>query len=53
MELEKLRTGRSSNFQVVSFQNQLAVAENQHVSAQAACLNALTDLDQRTGITLQ
>lgn len=53
LEQEKLRTGRSSNFQVVSFQNQLASAENQYVSAQISYLNALTDLDASLGTTLQ
>jgi len=53
LEQDKLRTGRSSNFQVVNFQNQLANAENQYVSAQISYLNALTDLDEKLGTTLE
>jgi outer membrane protein TolC len=51
-EKEKLRTGRSSNFQVLSFENDLRNAENAKVSAEIAYLNALTDLDERMGRTL-
>ena len=52
LEQEKLKTGRSSNFQVVTYQNQLASSENQYISAQISYLNALTDLDNKLGTTL-
>lgn len=53
LEQEKLKTGRSSNFQVVTYQNQLASAENQTITAQISYLNALTDLDSKLGTTLE
>jgi len=53
LEQEKLKTGRSSNFQVVTYQNQLASAENQYITAQISYLNALTDLDEKLGTTLK
>ena len=52
LEIEKQRAGKSSSFQVVSFENDLASAENRYVAAQIAYLNALTALDQLLGITL-
>lgn len=51
-EKDKLQVGRSSNFQVLSFENDLRAAENAELNAQIAYLNALTDLDERTGKTL-
>ncbi len=52
LETEKLRAGKSSSFQVVSYQNDLANAENQYVTAQISYLNVLSSLDQLLGITL-
>ncbi|MDB5415541.1 MAG: outer rane efflux protein [Rubritepida sp.] len=51
-ELIKLQAGRSSNFQVVSFQGSLQSAESAELSAVIAYANALTQLDQVLGTTL-
>ena len=52
LELVKLQAGRSSNFQVVSFQGSLQAAESAELSAVVAYANALTQLDQLLGTTL-
>lgn len=52
-EKDKLQAGRSTNFQVLSFENDLRSAENLQLTAQIAYLNALTDLDDRMGTTLE
>ena len=52
IENEKLRAGRSSNFELVSFQNSLVDAENSEINAIIDYLNALTSLDQFLGTTL-
>jgi outer membrane protein TolC len=52
-EREKLRVGRSSNFQVLSFESDLRNAENARVNAEIAYLNAQTDLDERMGKVLE
>jgi outer membrane protein TolC len=51
-ELVKLQAGRSSNFQVVSFQSALQQAESAELAAVIAYLNALTAMDQVLGTTL-
>lgn len=51
-EKDKLQVGRSSNFQVLSFENDLRNAENARLNAETTYLNALTDLDERVGRTL-
>jgi outer membrane protein TolC len=51
-ELVKLQAGRSSNFQVVSFQAALQQAESAELAAVIAYLNALTAMDQVLGTTL-
>nr|WP_246500128.1 TolC family protein [Azospirillum soli] len=51
-ETIRLRAGRSSNFQVVSFQDQLRVAENAELAALVGYLDALVALDQQLGTTL-
>lgn len=51
-ERDKLKVGRSSNFQVLSFENDLRNAENARLNALIAYLNAITDLDERMGKTL-
>lgn len=51
-ENEKLKVGRSSNFQILSFEGDLRNAENAQLNAQLAYLNALTDLDDRMGKVL-
>jgi len=51
-EVARLQAGRSSNFQVVSFQAALQSAESAELQAVIAYLNALTTLDQVLGTTL-
>jgi len=51
-ELVKLQAGRSSNFQVVSFQGFLQSAESAELAAVIAYSNSLTQLDQVLGTTL-
>lgn len=51
-EKEKLQVGRSSNFQILSFENDLRNAENARLNAEISYLNALTNLDERMGKTL-
>ncbi|MFE1747365.1 TolC family protein [Coleofasciculus sp. H7-2] len=53
IEQEKLRLGRSQIFQVVSFQNDLVEARNRELDATIEYLNALTNLDQSVGTTLE
>ena len=53
LELEKLRVGRTANFQVLSLQTDLRTADVQSLSAEIAYLNALTTLDQQIGSTLE
>ena len=52
VEGEKLKVGRSSNFQLVSFQNQLVLSLNEELNANIAYRNALTSLDAVIGSTL-
>jgi outer membrane protein len=53
IELEKLKVGRSENFQIVIFQNDLIRAENNEIRAKMDYLNALTNLDALLGTTLE
>jgi outer membrane protein len=53
IELEKLKVGRSGNFEIVTFQNGLIRAENSEIRAKISYLNALTDLDALLGATLE
>lgn len=52
LQQEKLRVGRASNFEVLSFQADLRAADIQELSASIAYLNALTALDRQIGSTL-
>jgi outer membrane protein TolC len=52
IEKEKLTLGRSSNFQVLSYETDLRQSESAQVSAMIDYLNALTILDQQVGTTL-
>lgn len=52
IETEKLKAGRSTNFQLVSFQNDLKNAQDAELSSITDYLNALTNLDNTLGITL-
>ncbi|NAT79808.1 TolC family protein [Dickeya dadantii] len=51
-EQAKLLAGRSSNFQVLSYQTSLRTAQSARVSAQIAYLNARAELDRVLGTTL-
>ncbi|WP_061291900.1 TolC family protein [Azotobacter vinelandii] len=53
IEREKLQAGRSSNFQVLSFETDLRNAENTRLNALIAYLNAQAILDQTLGTTLE
>lgn len=53
IEQEKLKLGRSSNFQMIRFQEDLDNAFQNELGAVIAYHNALTLLDQTTGKTLQ
>jgi outer membrane protein TolC len=52
VEQIKLRAGRSSNFEVVTFQTQLVAAQSAELTAIIGYLNALTNLDAQLGTTL-
>lgn len=52
IETEKLKAGRSTNFQLVSYQNDLKNARVNELNAIITYLNALTTLEQTLGITL-
>jgi outer membrane protein TolC len=52
IELLKLQVGRSSNFQVVSLQNDLQAAQSTELQSVITYQNALTQLDQVVGTTL-
>ncbi len=53
IERDKLAVGRSSNFQVLSFESDLQNAENARLSTLIAYLNAQTQLDLTLGMTLE
>ncbi|AYA40847.1 TolC family protein [Xenorhabdus nematophila] len=53
IEQEKLQAGRSSNFQVLSFETDLRNAENARLNTLIQYLNAQTELDQILGTTLE
>jgi len=52
VEKEKLTLGRTTNFQLVSFQNDLVDRQNAELNARVDYLNALTALDTILGTTL-
>lgn len=52
IERAKFSAGRSNNFQVVQYENDLVIAQNQELSAILDYLNALTQLDEILGTTL-
>lgn len=49
---QKLQAGRTSNFEVLSYEASLRVGEAQALTAAVSYLNALTSLDQQLGTTL-
>lgn len=53
VEHEKLRAGRSSNFQIISFENQLREMESTQQGARIAYHNALTHFELILGMTLE
>lgn len=53
IEREKLQAGRSSNFQVLSFESDLRNAESARLNAVIAYLNTQAHLDQTLGTTLE
>jgi outer membrane protein TolC len=53
IEREKLGAGRSSNFQVLSYEGDLRNAQNARLNALIAYLNAQTQLDLTLGMTLE
>ncbi|MGM3192872.1 TolC family protein [Dickeya dadantii subsp. dieffenbachiae] len=53
IEREKLSVGRSSNFQVLSFENDLRNSENTRLNALISYMNAQAVLDQALGTTLE
>ncbi|PHM46378.1 membrane protein [Xenorhabdus mauleonii] len=53
IEQEKLQAGRSSNFQVLSFETDLRNAENARLNTLIQYLNAQAELDQTLGTTLE
>lgn len=53
IEREKLRFGRSTNFQVLSFQTTLTTSRNSELNAIISYQNALTNLDSVLGTTLE
>jgi outer membrane protein TolC len=52
IELKKLDMGRSSNFQIVSFQNDLVTAQTNELLAIIEYYNSIALLEQTLGITL-
>ncbi|MGE8323167.1 MAG: TolC family protein, partial [Pseudomonas sp.] len=52
IEQEKLASGRSSNFQVLSFESDLRYAQSTHLDATLDYLEAQVVLDQVLGATL-
>jgi outer membrane protein TolC len=53
VENDKYKAGRSTNFQLVSYQNDLVTAEQNEVSNLIDYLNSLTALDAALGTTLR
>lgn len=53
IEREKLSAGRSSNFQVLSYESDLRGSENARLNALIAYLNAQSQLDLTLGTTLE
>ena len=52
IEKGKLQAGRTTNFAIVTFQNDLVSARLNEIGAQIAYLNAITGLEQTLGTTL-
>ena len=52
LDLIKLRSGRSSTFQVRQSQDDLLNAQNSELTARVSYVNALVDMDEQLGLTL-
>ena len=52
MQTEKLKAGRTTNFELLSYQNALVNAQNSEVNAIISYLNDLTALEATLGIVL-
>ena len=53
VETEKLKAGRSTNFQLVVFQNDLVNAQNNELNTTVSYLDALSTLENKLGIVLE
>jgi outer membrane protein TolC len=53
IEKEKLKAGRTTNFEVLTFQNDVIAARNNELYAIIAYENAVTNLDRVLGTTLK
>ena len=53
IETEKMKVGRSSNFQLVTFQNDLVNAQNSELNAIINYLNSVAALEKTLGTTLE
>ncbi|MBI5100606.1 MAG: TolC family protein [Nitrospirae bacterium] len=53
IETEKLKAGRSTNFQLVSYQNDLVNAQSSELAAVISYQNALAEMDRTLGTTLE
>jgi len=53
LEEDKMKVGRSSNFQVISYQRDLTNAQNEELRAIANYLKAIGQLEATMGTTLQ
>ena len=53
IETEKLNAGRSTNFQIISFEADLRAAEDSNLNAQMSYLDARAQLDLLLGVMLE
>ena len=53
IERKKLNVGKTTNFQIVSFENDLVTAQNSELDAIIGYSNSLSSLDQTLGTTLR
>lgn len=53
IERRKLNAGKTTNFQIVSFENDLVTSQNSELDAIIGYSNSLSSLDQTLGTTLQ
>ena len=53
IENDKLNAGRSSNFQIISFEVDLRAAQDANLSAKISYLDARAQLDLMSGVMLE